>query len=275
MSGSTLKPAFIDGQQGKLFVLLRRPVDHDSVACALIVPPFAEEMNKTRQLFTMVAQGLAARGIASVLPDLFGTGDSAGEFRHGDWRAWQDDLVKAAAWAESQGCRVSSLLSARLGCILGAETAARLPAPVERTVFWQPVLEGERFMTQFLRMRVAASMMEDRKETVGELREHLRNGQSLEVAGYELSPTLVAQVDGARLVPWLGDHLGRVHWVEVVRGEEGALSAPSRQVIEDARSTLRSMESHAIPGEPYWSATEIVRIPALVERTVDALTEAA
>lgn len=275
MSESTLEPAFIDGSRGPLFVLLRRPGHRDTVPCALIVPPFAEEMNKTRPMFTMVARGLAARGVATILPDLFGTGDSAGEFREGDWQTWQDDLLRAATWAEAQGCRVDRLLCVRLGCILGATVAARLPAKLKRTVFWQPVLDGERFMTQFLRLRVAASMMEDRQETVGGLRERLRGGETLEVAGYELSPTLVTQIADARLAPGLGNTLGQVHWMEIVRGAEGALPAASQQAIEAARHKRCSVESLAIPGEPYWTATEIVCIPTLVERTVSALAEAA
>ena len=275
MSDSTLEPAFIDGSRGPLFVLLCRPAHRDSVPCALIVPPFAEEMNKTRPMFTMVARGLAARGVATILPDLFGTGDSAGEFREGDWQTWQDDLLRAATWAEAQGYRVDRLLCVRLGCILGATVAARLPAQLKRTVFWQPVLDGERFMTQFLRLRVAASMMEDRQETVGGLRERLRSGETLEVAGYELSPTLVTQIADARLARDLKDPLGHVHWMEIVRGAEGALPAASQQTIEAAQPKLCSIESHAIPGEPYWSATEIVRIPTLVELTVSVLAEAA
>jgi exosortase A-associated hydrolase 2 len=275
VSESTLEPAFIDGSRGQLFVLLRRPGHRDAAPCALIVPPFAEEMNKTRPMFTMVARGLAARGVATILPDLFGTGDSEGEFREGDWQTWQDDLLRAATWAETQGCRVDRLLCVRLGCILGATVAARLPTPVTRTVFWQPVLDGERFMTQFLRLRVAASMMEDRQETVGGLRERLRGGETLEVAGYELSPMLVTQIADARLGLGLEDQLGQVHWMEIVRGEAGDLPVASRQAIEAARPKLCAIESFAIPGEPYWSATEIVRIPTLVEHTVSALAEAA
>jgi exosortase A-associated hydrolase 2 len=271
LSRTSLDPAFIDGQLGKLFVLLRRPEGADPAPCVLIVPPFAEEMNKTRPMLSVVAQELAARGVASVLPDLYGTGDSAGEFRDGDWDVWLDDLERAAAWAGEQGCTVSRMLAVRLGCILASEWASRAAATVEKTVFWQPVSDGERFMTQFLRLRLAASMMEDRKETVSGLREQLRAGETLEVAGYELARGLVAQIDSARLAPNIAASLGALHWMETTRGEEGVLPPPSLQAVEAARASLPSVEVHAVPGEPFWSATEIVRIPALVNRTVRAL----
>jgi exosortase A-associated hydrolase 2 len=271
LSGATLEPAFIDGRRGKLFVLLRRPQGVAQAPCVLIVPPFAEEMNKTRPMLTMVAQGLAARGVASVLPDLYGSGDSEGEFCDADWAVWLDDLERAAAWAESRGCGVVRILAVRLGCVLAAEWLTHADRRLERTVLWQPVLDGERFMTQFLRLRVAASMMEDRKETVGGLREQLRSGETIEVAGYGLSSRLVAQVDVARLAPQISRRLGALHWMETVRGVEGALPTPSLQAIETARSSLPSVDIRAVPGEPYWSATEIVRIGPLVDWTVEAL----
>lgn len=270
-----LAPAFIEGQRGRIFALLRRPAVRRAAGCVLIVPPFAEEMNKTRPMLTMVAHRLSEYGIATVLPDLFGTGDSAGEFRDCDWDAWQDDLLRAAHWAEAQGFPVSDLLCVRLGCILGAQVSRKLQRPIGRTVLWQPVLDGQRFMTQFLRLRVAASMMDDRRETVGDLRDRLNNGEAIEVAGYELSLDLVTQIDAARLQPWLNDHLGRVHWIEIVRGEYGTVPSQSAQAIEGARPALRSIRSQAVLGEPFWSATEIVRIPELIKCTVNVLTEAA
>lgn len=271
MNRGTLEPAFIDGQRGKLFVLLRRPEGVAHAPCVLIVPPFAEEMNKTRPMLTLVAQGLAARGIASVLPDLYGTGDSAGDFRDGEWSLWLDDLERAAAWAEALGTRVSRLLAVRLGCLLAGEWASASRRSLERTVFWQPVLDGERFMTQFLRLRVAASMMEDRKETVGGLRSRLAAGDSLEVAGYELSPALVAGIDAAKLRPELVTPLGQLYWMEIIRGEEGAMATSSVQCINELNRAGAVVSTHPTPGEPFWSATEIVRIPALVEHTAEAL----
>lgn len=268
-------PSFIDGQRGKLFVLLRRPSGGQIAGTVLIVPPFAEEMNKTRPMLTLVAEGLTNRGLAVVLPDLYGTGDSAGEFRDGNWLTWQDDLLRAEAWSDSQGCRVSRLLAVRLGCILAAELTPRLRSPIKQTVFWQPVLDGNRFMTQFLRLRVAASMMMDRKETVAGLRERIRGGENLEVAGYEVSQQLLSQLDSARLLPLLSDRLGHLHWMEIVRGDEAHLPGQTNQVAETARLALRELETHAVFGEPYWSSTEIVRLPALVERTIVALAAAA
>ena len=110
-----------------------------------------------------------------------------------------------------RGLRLHGLLGVRLGALLAAAVASGLPQPVARAVFWQPVVDGQRFVTQFLRLRVAASLMEDRKETVGALRERSQGGETLEVAGYELSPALLEQLDALRLDPAAAVSLGRPH----------------------------------------------------------------
>ncbi len=270
MRSSQLEARFLDGVKGKLFVLLRKP-PQASGRTVLIVPPFGEEMNKSRRMFTEVASGLNARGVAVIFPDLFGTGDSEGEFRDADWETWRDDLRRTAAWARTHGWPVTSLLGARLGCALGAQFAAEAPGRIERAAFWQPVLDGERFMTQFLRLRVAASMMEDRKETASSLRARLQAGETLEVAGYELSARLVAQVDDVELKAVLSPQLGELHWFEVVRTADAPLPGASTEFLEEARHALPSVTTVALQGEPFWASTEIVMLPELVSRTIDAL----
>src|SRR5688572_11677189 len=58
----------------------------------LLLPPFAEEMNKSRRMCALLAHGLAADGWRVVRIDLFGCGDSAGLLRDATWAQWCDDL---------------------------------------------------------------------------------------------------------------------------------------------------------------------------------------
>lgn len=259
---------FLDGPRGRIFAMLRRP-RATSGSAVLIVPPFAEEMNKSRRMLAQVMQALAASGIAAVVADFYGTGDSEGEFGDGDGECWIGDLRRAAAWSAAEGWPVNAMLCVRLGCILGA--SAGLPG-IRRTVFWQPVLDGERFFTQFLRLRVAASMMsDDGKETAEQLRSQLASGSSLEVSGYEISARLAADVDRLRLEAHTGSHLGELHWAEIVRAADAPLPTPSTRLIEKLSHAGLPVQAHRIVGEPFWSSTEIVSIAALVDATVRAL----
>jgi exosortase A-associated hydrolase 2 len=266
-----VRPHFVQGAHGNLFVLLRCPAGRSSGPAVLFVPPFGEEMNKMRRMFALTAMALNRAGVAAVLVDPFGTGDSAGEFREATWSGWIDDLGAAAKWAAGEGWRVDRLLAARLGCALAAEAAGRLPLPLARTVFWQPVLDGKRFLTQLLRTRAIASEMSDRRETVSELRAMLAAGNSLEIAGYDLSPALVASIESLT-APFDAGQLGILHWFEIVR-EISASPRTSTAEIRMKLSGLRSVTTREFEGEPFWSTVEVVTVPSLVEVSAAALGE--
>src|SRR5690349_4296190 len=68
----------------------------------LVLPPFAEEMNKCRPMLAAQARAFAAAGLDVLLLDLFGTGDSDGEFAEARWPRWQQDLQLARQWLISQ-----------------------------------------------------------------------------------------------------------------------------------------------------------------------------
>jgi len=238
----------------------------------LIVPPFAEEMNKTRKMLTDVGQALQARGVATVVVDPYGTGDSEGEFQDATCACWIQDLAHAASWAADEGWPIEGLLCVRLGCVLGAQVAQEALRGVQRTVFWQPVIDGDRFLAQFLRLRVAASMMEAARESVSQLRQTLREGRCVEVAGYELSPQLAAELERLRLADGLRTHLGLLHWMEVTRDLQAGTGVASETCLGVARSRRLETTVRTVTGEPFWASTEIVRIPELIESTVEALT---
>lgn len=274
MIAAPVVPRFLGGDGQRVFTLLRHP-RRAGASCALLVAPFGEEMNKSRKMLTDVGIGLAQRGVGSVLVDLYGTGDSDGDFSQAQWPRWQADLQQAIAWCAQEGLQVDRLLGVRLGCALGAQVARDAIPGLEKTVFWQPVLDGSRFMDQFLRLRVAASMMEqDRKESTADLRAKFARGETVDVAGYGIGPQLAAQIDQVRLAGHVGPHLGQVHWIEIVRSAETPPPAPATKAVDTARAAGLNVTLYPIPGEPFWSSVEIVRIPALIEQTVALLAGA-
>jgi exosortase A-associated hydrolase 2 len=274
LTASSVVPRFLGGDGERVFTLLRHPRSAGA-SCALLVAPFGEEMNKSRKMLTDVGIELAKRGIGSVLVDPYGTGDSEGDFSQADWLRWQADLRQAVAWCGEEGLNVDRMLGVRLGCALGAQVARDAIPGIARTVFWQPVLDGSRFLDQFLRLRVAASMMDqDRKESTADLRARFARGEIVHVSGYGIAPRLAAQLDAVRLTELIGPHLGQVHWLEVVRSADTPPPAPATKAIDAARAAGMQVTLESVPGEPFWSSVEIVRLPRLIERTV-ALLEGA
>jgi exosortase A-associated hydrolase 2 len=270
LSAYDIHGVFIPVAGRRLFALSHRPVAA-ARGGVLLVPPFGDEMNKCRRMLALVAQGLAGAGIWSVLPDLRGTGDSEGEFEAGSWSDWKEDLRGVAAAFSGEGWSLTSLLGIRCGAALGLEAARENGWSLTSTVLWQPVVDGARFLTQFLRTRVAASLMEDRKETVADLNRRLASGEVLEIAGYPLTARLTGQLEDVRLSAALGPHAGKVTWLEVHPEATTELPPASRACIDDAHARGVGIDQSIVAGEPFWTSTEIVVNPQLVSRTIAML----
>jgi exosortase A-associated hydrolase 2 len=266
------QPFFLDGGLGPVFCLLFAPVpDTLPRGTILYLPPFAEEANRSRRMAVLQAGRLAARGWAVLLLDPFGTGDSAGEFHEARWDLWLDDAARAADWlAASWPARPMTLWGLRLGALLVADLATRETSRFSRLLFWQPLLRGDRFITQFLRLRTAAAMTVGEKESSGDLRKRLADGQVLEVAGYELAPDLVAAIEELRLEDLLVRLGGTaIEWLELASaGSEPALSPASRRLLE-ALPTGGSpqLTCKAVPGDAFWTIQEITLAPQLLDAT--------
>ena len=55
-------------------------------------------MNKARRMAALQSRALAAAGFAVLQIDLFGCGDSSGDFADASWAAWQQDVALAVQW---------------------------------------------------------------------------------------------------------------------------------------------------------------------------------
>lgn len=271
MSGERLEATFVDGARGRLFVLMRCPAAPTSAV--LVVPPFAEEMNKTRRTVTAMARALARRGTATLCVDLFGTGDSEGEFEQASWEGWIGDLATVDEWSRvARGLPITGVLAIRLGCALAAAYAARRAQPLNNWVFWQPILDGTRYMDQFMRLKLAANMLgEGTKRTVTDLRRELQHSGALEIAGYELSAGLLAAIDRVQLGEQLGWRVPPLHWFELLRDGAAQVAVPAAKLIDKLRGNGCDVRLQTVVCDPIWTSTEIVVSANLAEATAQAL----
>jgi exosortase A-associated hydrolase 2 len=246
---------FLKGTAGKLFIVHYSPLEYLSSHRAVIIfPPFAEEMNKSRRMMTLQARALAAEGMQVLTVDLYGTGESEGQFQQARWEVWHKDIEIAAIWLHKQGVTRISALGLRLGALLALDFSRQWQGQFERIVLWQPVLDGAAALTQFLRLRLAAGMMDSswEKESTQDLRESLCSGTYLEVAGYRLSPQLFRTP---------------IHWLEVVSAEGSPLPLGSERALEMWRKTGVPVSTASVRGEPFWVTPEITVAPELIHAT--------
>lgn len=236
----------------------------------LFVPPFGEEMNKSRRQFAVTAKALVEKGYAALLFDLFGTGDSDGEFAEATWDHWKADFATAVAWIDNSGLLLDAIVASRLGCVLAAESLCSMERKVARSVFWQPVDSGRQYMTQLLRVRAAASMMESsNRETIDQLRQKFEDGETVEVGGYLLSPSLWRSINSVELSKSLSIALGNIALFEVGRFRGGQLSATGSRLLSAAEERGIEGLGQRITGDLFWTATEVVINHELAQYTVD------
>jgi exosortase A-associated hydrolase 2 len=241
---------------GRLFCIHHFP---ELTKQLVIVAPFAEEMNKSRRMFTLLARALAERGCGTLVLDLYGTGDSEGNFTHARWPTWKHDVECALTYVQDRGAEDISLLGLRLGALLGMETVCKVSSGISRVVLWQPVVNGNAYLTQFLRLSLAADLAAEKKASTQELRQRLLAGDALEIAGYTLASELAFAIDAASLRTLSPPQRLPIHWIEVA----SQLSAASIPLIErwQARATN-------VAGAPFWATSEITLAPELIDKTV-------
>jgi exosortase A-associated hydrolase 2 len=272
---AAIAPEFVAADDARLFAVLRRPAG-TAAGAVLIVPPLAEEMNKTRRLASLLADRLAARGVASISFDLSGTGDSSGEFAQATWRNWLRDVQVIAAWAGARGVPVTSVLGTRAGCLLAAAWQVESRATLRQVVCWQPVVDGARYVDQILRSRVAASLSgAGPREHAAGLRQMLARDGRLEIGGYEWPAGLLHDLEVLKLAPLYAQSSAPIDWVEVPRGEDAPLQPAYAQATEQLRQAGRQVRVTRVAAEPFWTSVEVVAPPALVDATAQLIAEAA
>lgn len=268
----TRHPIFMQGKEGDLYALHR--LAKGCTGTVLLVQPFAEEMNKSRRMFSLLGDALLDIGISSLLLDPLGTGDSAGDFEDARWDVWRSNLSAGADYLARQGAPVTAVVALRSGALLAADWLAANAAaskPPAKIVFWQPVLKGETWLNQFLRQRAMATKFAGGNEPVKELRSRLAAGESLEVGGYTLSPQWVEALGHQDLTAFVPSARSAVAVLEVGRNvdQEGAAA---RAIRTDWPQL--SVDATVVVGEAFWASLEITEVPALIQVTVAFLTGA-
>ena len=228
-----VEPFFLDSAGGSIFCVYHQPPkDVEVKGQVLVAMPFNEEMNRCRSMVTLQAQAFAALGIGTLVVDLFGTGDSAGEYRDARWDLWLEDLATGYQWLSQKPGSKRGLLGIRLGSLLAADFLKNQPHPDLSLICWQPVMDGFQHFTQFLRLRVAAQMQRTdlSQETTASLRQQLAEGKTVEVGGYEIHPELAASIDAIKLGLLAPNPDTPVFWLEQ-RGHEATQLPPASQKV--------------------------------------------
>jgi len=267
--GPAARPGFLKVGGRRLFTMSYGPVPPALPSgSVLFVPPFGEEMNKSRRMIARQARLLAGHGMAVLVPDLFGTGDSEGDFGEATWATWCDDLAGCAEALMGECPRDLTVWAMRTGALLATTALDSGRIDASRLLLWQPVTNGESYFNHLLRLRLAAGLQgEGPRTTTDELREQLDREGSLEVAGYRLSQDLLHPLREAHLEALQGRPVQGVVWLELGGALGRGLSPASERMIERWRAEGTDVVAESLEGPPFWATQEIVEAPSLLDRT--------
>ncbi|MHA4871527.1 hydrolase 2, exosortase A system-associated [Duganella sp. PWIR1] len=304
-------PFFLSADEGERFCLYYEPEPGvPPRGAVLYVPPFAEELNKSRRMVALQARAYAQAGFGVLQIDLYGCGDSSGELSTARWDIWLGDLAHAWQWLAKRNLGPRYLWGLRLGALLALDFATR--ARPDGLILWQPALSGRAHLNQFARLQSAARLFAGASAVE----------QDTEIAGYLMEPALSAainQLDAGTLTPRCP-----VQWMELsappAPASDGAaeyaaavaanalaaddahdqaranavalpgdtsvagsastaatvvasatLQPASALLIERWRSDGARIDAYPMHGEPFWSSAEIGIVPELLSATSAAL----
>lgn len=259
---------FRDTSNGRIFSIT---FDGDGAAArppVIVCPPFAEEMNKCRRAMAQFGRRAAGHGWRVTLPDLSGTGDSAGDFAEATAERWIADVETAASDA---GDGVI-LLGIRFGALLAAAVAARRNVRVRQLLFWQPVPDGAAMLTQMERLELSARAIRDAGDgRLPPLAERLSSGAPVEISGYPVGRPLFESLQDFALDKLLGPDSPPVNWWERAPGDSGTPGPGTRRRVEALNGRGARIEAQGLGDVSFWSSVEIETPEQFIAATLDWL----
>ena len=264
---SELSGQFIVLNGRRLFCLAG--IDHTDEA-TLLLPPFAEEANKTRHLQSALLRQLKQLGHSVLLIDNFGTGDSEGDLDTTTTALWREDLLQLIAQLQQQGIKRLNVVAVRFGALQLFDLMAHSPLAFNRIVLWQPLFDAAKCWQQFARIKLAEAMAAGQKVTQAQLEQQLTAGQVVEIAGYPINyafwQSLISMP--TELPPQLKNC--QLCWLETSALAQTAL--PVEKKLAQLRE-LTSVHYQQINAEPYWQTTELANADTLLAATVAFLSD--
>lgn len=263
----TIELEFIQGTKGRN-LLTRWPTADLNAPLLILLPPFAEEQNRLRRVFRQLAVQLQQFGWEVWLPDHFGTGDSDGEFEHIDFDLWQKDLAQLICQRVADGRRYS-LLACRFAALqlIDLMTEHKIPA-IDKLVLWQPQLDAKIFWQQQWRQMQASELLI--KSDRVPIADQLRLGQSIDLAGYQITPDFYQQV--LALTPDLNVLASKpLLWLE--SSVQPTPSVVAKRLWEQLPQNDTPRQLGTVDTPFYWLLQEPVDTSLLIEKTIAFLQE--
>lgn len=255
----TFQPFYIEGSKGKLFALYYPAREKACSGAILYVPPFAEEMNKTRPSAAIQARELAKCGFAVLQVDLFGTGDSEGEFKDATLEGWHQDIALSLDWLAKINPPAFYFWGARFGCLLAVSSLDYLRHSIAGALFWEPMSSGSelvREMERLNRISVLVGKGGDKSCVPQDIRD---------IAGYQMHNSLLEDINALTLNEQVFEQVISVKVLEDITGNGGGTE--KTEIGEDQPERLKV----AVMDKRFWLNQDITICREVIEQSTKAV----
>jgi hypothetical protein len=248
-AGTVHELAFVRPASDPVFTCVDRPAGAAPAGAVLVCPPLYVVTNARRE--TMLARGLAARGLAVQRFDYPGTGNSGGDPAATTFGGLCE-VARRLAEGLARTCSGApvAILGTQFGALVAAAVAASLDdAPL---VLWQPAVRGAALFRDGFR----AGRMRDLKHPAGaslpasDAAAQLQTGQPADLLGFRVEPGLYQSLQDVVLTDLLGDRPRPALVVQMGPGRtlRGELAAAA----EHCRRMGSSVDVSLIVNEESW-----------------------
>lgn len=268
------KAFFLPTQHGPCFCLFHGPQGSNKLGSILYLHPFAEELNATRRIVAHQARQLAQLGYGVLQVDLFGCGDSSGNFEDATWDKWIETARKSYVWLTENSSNPVWLWGLRAGALLASSLANELGKNQLQAVnflLWQPVTNGKQMLQQFMRLKSAGEWLGKLGINTAPAEQSWERGEVVEIAGYAISSQLANDLSSAKLMPPQYINSGVLVWIEVSSHITPTLSPASENFIKLWGDAGWKIQTHSVSGSHFWQNISTADAIALSSTTNDVM----
>lgn len=267
---ATREVFFLGEGADRRFCLVTRPTGPVRGA-VLHVHAFAEELNRSRRMVALAAKAFAEAGWLVMQLDAHGCGDSEGDICDASWDSWLADIDTAHQWLSAHSTGPTVLWTHRAGSLLASDWLRRSGHDLP-VLCWQPVLQGKRYLTQFLRIKLGASLVDSAQaqQLIVQVRAALADQKAVWVGGYELPPAIAHGLEESTFTLPAQLH-APIILLEVGSGTPLSLTPALSTWLSKLDKPGHAAQARVVSGPKFWQSSEVEVAPALIEASLDAL----
>jgi len=272
-----MKPLFLDSQAGQIFVL-HYSSDKPNSTGIIFIPPFGEELNRSRHMISRQAQQLCDQGFDVLVVDLFGTGDSAGTYTDATWDIWKENIRTAISYLKDQGTTDIIFWAMRSGALLATDLLQDDTNCASGLLLWAPVTNGKNFIGQFLRVKLAGELTGKNDNSPGlttkDLMNELKQGKTLEIAGYDLTASMSNSLSALSLGKMALPADLKVHWLDVTLTPTTEPGPAVQKITSSWQETNNNIQAHSVQDIAFWTLQEPEWAENILAKTNEIMVEA-